>query len=100
MPTQLDPTGNPVEIEGVILRTPGLEGVADAHLGGSAGMRAAEETTQAMETAMATPARMINPSRIIPDQWGRNWLSMTSSSLSKRSGYPIGTGSLGRFRGA
>lgn len=53
MPTELDPSGNPVEIEGVILRTPGLEGYAQAHPGGSPGMRAAEETTADFERAMA-----------------------------------------------
>ena len=52
MPTQLDPTGSPVEIEGVILRTPGLEGYAEAHVPGSPGMRAAEQTTHAFEQAM------------------------------------------------
>lgn len=52
MPTQLDPTGSPVEIEGVILRTPGLEGYAEAHVPGSPGMRAAEQTTPAFEQAM------------------------------------------------
>lgn len=53
MPATLDPTGTPVEIEGIILRTPGLEGYAEAHLAGSPGMRAAEETTAAFDTAMA-----------------------------------------------
>jgi pimeloyl-ACP methyl ester carboxylesterase len=52
MPEALDPTGNPVEIEGVVLRTPGLEGYAEAHLPGSLGLRAAEETTPAFERAM------------------------------------------------
>lgn len=52
MPATLDPTGNPVEIEGIILRTPGLEGYAEAHPPGSPGLRAAEETTSAFETAM------------------------------------------------
>jgi pimeloyl-ACP methyl ester carboxylesterase len=54
MPAKLDPAGRPVEIEGVILRTPGLQGYAEAHRAGSPGMRAAEETTSAFETAMAS----------------------------------------------
>ncbi|HYW06312.1 MAG TPA: hypothetical protein VE913_05110 [Longimicrobium sp.] len=53
MPTQLDPTGNPVEIEGVILRTPGLEGFAENHRPGSPGLRGAENTTADFERAMA-----------------------------------------------
>lgn len=52
MPTTLDPSGNPVEIEGIVLRTPGLEGYAEAHLPGAPGTRAAESVTPALESAM------------------------------------------------
>ncbi|MEO7996577.1 MAG: hypothetical protein ABI852_03985 [Gemmatimonadaceae bacterium] len=53
MAEQLDPTGAAIEIEGITLRTPGLEGTAQAIPVGANGTRAAEETTQALEQAMA-----------------------------------------------
>lgn len=53
MSEQLDPTGNPVEIGGIVLRTPGLEGYAEVHLPGTPGMRAAEETTELFERTLA-----------------------------------------------
>lgn len=54
MPEPLDPTGRPIEIAGVTLRTPGLEGFADVHLPGSPGMRGAERPTAAFEEASAS----------------------------------------------
>lgn len=53
MAEQLDPTGAPIEIEGITLRTPGLEGNAQAIPVGANGTRAAEETTKALEQAMS-----------------------------------------------
>lgn len=53
MPEPLDPTGSPIDVGGILLRTPGLEGYADAHLPGSAGMRGAEQVTAAFEAAFA-----------------------------------------------
>jgi hypothetical protein len=52
MPTTLDPSGNAVEVDGIVLRTPGLEGHAEAHLPGSPGMRGAEDVRPALEAAM------------------------------------------------
>jgi len=54
MPEKLNPTGTPITIETITLRTPGLEGVAEAHMPGSPGMRAAERTTTLLDEAMAS----------------------------------------------
>src|SRR6266851_2295977 len=52
MPTILSPNGNPVRVGQVILRTPGLQGVANSYRQGSPDMRAAERTTDALEQAL------------------------------------------------
>lgn len=49
----LNPTGLPVRVGSITLRTPGLAGDAHAHVPGSPGMRAAEQSTPALEDALA-----------------------------------------------
>jgi hypothetical protein len=53
MAVALNPAGGPVRVGNVLLRTPGLEGSAEAHPPGSAGMRAAEQSTAALDQALA-----------------------------------------------
>ncbi|HEY9420712.1 MAG TPA: hypothetical protein VIW92_04800, partial [Thermoanaerobaculia bacterium] len=52
MSEQLNPNGNPVRIDGVILRTPGLAGTVNAHAPASPGLRAAERTSRELEEAL------------------------------------------------
>jgi pimeloyl-ACP methyl ester carboxylesterase len=51
MPT-LNPNGNPVRVGQIILRTPGLQGMANSHSAGSPGMRSAEQSSDALEQAL------------------------------------------------
>jgi hypothetical protein len=52
MSESLNPNGNPVRVGSVILRTPGLQGIAASHLPATPGMRAAESATEALEIAL------------------------------------------------
>lgn len=52
MPVLLNPNGSPIKVGNLLLSTPGLQGQAIDHLPGSTGMRAAEQTTTAFETAL------------------------------------------------
>lgn len=51
MAEQLNPDGFPVEVGGVEIVSPGLRGMAEVHPPGSAGMRAAESTTDDLHAA-------------------------------------------------
>lgn len=53
MAVELEPFGSPVAVGTVILRTPGLEGTAEAHAPGTEGMRAAELSTEELERALS-----------------------------------------------
>ena len=53
MSVELQPNGNWVTVGNVRLRTPGLAGRAESFVAGAPGMRAAEETTDELETALA-----------------------------------------------
>jgi hypothetical protein len=53
MAVELDPFGAPVSVGTVTLRTPGLQGTAEAHAPGSDGMRASELSTEDLERALA-----------------------------------------------
>ena len=48
----LNPNGNPVRVGQTILRTPGLKGAANSYAAGAPGMRAAEQTSDALERAL------------------------------------------------
>src|SRR5687767_2642195 len=52
MSEQLNPNGTTVRIGNINLRTPGLAGSASLHSPNSQGMRAAELTTDALDTAL------------------------------------------------
>lgn len=52
MSERLNPNGNPVRIDGVTLRTPGLAGTVTAHAPASPGLRAAERTSESFEDAL------------------------------------------------
>ena len=53
MSVTLDPTGRPVRVaRGITLRTPGLRGEATLHGPGSAGMRAAEQSTREFDAVL------------------------------------------------
>jgi hypothetical protein len=53
MSVLLNPTGGPVRVGPVELRTPGLQGNAEIRMPGAPGTRAAEQTTDALEQALA-----------------------------------------------
>ncbi|HSN85237.1 MAG TPA: hypothetical protein VL025_00700, partial [Thermoanaerobaculia bacterium] len=52
MSEQLKPNGNPVRIDGVTLRTPGLAGAVTAHAPASPGLRAAERASRELDEAL------------------------------------------------
>lgn len=52
MAADLRPEGIPVFVEDVVITTPGLAGRVEVYAGGSAGMRAAEDTTEAFRRAL------------------------------------------------
>ena len=52
MAADLRPEGIPVYVEDVVITTPGLAGRVEVYAGGSAGMRAAEDTTEAFRRAL------------------------------------------------
>jgi hypothetical protein len=53
MASDLQPNGNWISVGNVRLRTPGLSGRAESYVAGVPGMRAAEQTTDELETALA-----------------------------------------------
>jgi hypothetical protein len=53
MPQPLNPAGGPVRVGTVELRTPGLVGNAELRMPGAPGTRAAEQSTDALEQALA-----------------------------------------------
>ena len=53
MRTELRPNGNPVTVDGVTLRTPGLAGQVTSHAPASPGLRAAERSTPALDEALS-----------------------------------------------
>lgn len=53
MKADLRPNGNPVTVDGVTLRTPGLAGQVTSHPPASPGLRAAERSTRELEEALS-----------------------------------------------
>jgi hypothetical protein len=53
MRADLRPNGNPVTVDGVTLRTPGLAGEVNSHSQSSPGLRAAERSTHELEEALS-----------------------------------------------
>jgi hypothetical protein len=53
MSEQLNPNGNPVRVDGVTLRTPGLAGTVTAHAPASPGLRAAEKSSRELDEALS-----------------------------------------------
>ena len=49
---ELDPTGMPVDLDGVVLATPGLQGNAEVHYGGGDAVRSLELTAPAFRRAL------------------------------------------------
>lgn len=52
MPQELRPEGIPVYVEDVVITTPGLSGLVEVHPGSTAGMRAAEDSTEQFRRAL------------------------------------------------
>lgn len=73
MSEPLNPNGNPVRIDGVTLRTPGLTGRVASHAPASAGMRAAELPSKELDEALSNEGVIaqrtleITGAREIPD---------------------------------